>query len=187
MAANQNQITLMNSRIGFLNFSGAEGKFNAKGNRNFCVFLEPDVADQMLKDGWNVKFLKPRDEGDAPQPYLQVSVKFENRPPKVFLVTSKNKTRLEEEMVQMVDFVEIDYADLIITAYHWNVNGNSGIKAYLNTAYIVIVENELDQKYMEVPDSGLGALTSGGEALAIEGGALQDMGEYDGEILEIEG
>lgn len=185
MAANQNQITLQNSRIGFLNFSGAEGKFNRAGDRNFCVFLEPEVADQMMKDGWNVKYLKPRDEQEDRQAYLQVAVKFENRPPKIFLVTSRNKTKLDEDMVSMVDFVEIDYADLILTAYHWNVNGNTGVKAYLNTAYIVIVENALDQKYIDVPDSGMSALTAKGETLELEGEILEDLGEMDGS-LELE-
>ena len=55
-----NNIVMENARLIFKNFSGEESKFNRKGNRNFCVVLDPEVADDLIKDGWNVRFLRPR-------------------------------------------------------------------------------------------------------------------------------
>ena len=37
-------ITIENVQVGFKNFAGAEGPYNRKGDRNFAVFLDEDVA-----------------------------------------------------------------------------------------------------------------------------------------------
>ena len=63
-----NNIVMENARLIFKNFSGEESKFNRKGNRNFCVVLDPEVADDLIKDGWNVRFLRPREDGEEPTP-----------------------------------------------------------------------------------------------------------------------
>src|SRR3954466_14802410 len=87
----------------FRNFSGREGQYNREGDRNFAVILTEDVAQQMLKDGWNVKYLDPREEGDEPTPYISVSVNFKNRPPRVVLLTSTSRTQLDEDSVEVLD------------------------------------------------------------------------------------
>ena len=74
------KIRIEDARIGFKNFSGKEGKYNTAGRRNFCVFLETDLALRLEEDGWNVRWLEPRDEDDARQPYLSVDVSFKNFP-----------------------------------------------------------------------------------------------------------
>lgn len=179
MADSNAPVFLENSRIGFRNFAGEGGQFNAQGDRNFCVFLEPDIAQQMINDGWNVKHLKARDEDEAPQAYLQIKVNFANRPPRMFLVSSKGKTPINEDMVGIVDWAELQYTDLMVSPYKWNVNGKTGVKAYLKSAYFILQEDELDRKYIDVPDSAQNALTSGPDT-------LHDLGEIN-EVLELEG
>jgi len=135
------------ARIIFRNFTGKEGQFNREGDRNFAVILPEDVAEQMLADGWNVRYLEPRDEGDGPTPYISVSVNFNNRPPRVILLTSTSRTQLDEKSVEILDWSDIKTADLIARGYDWNVNGKSGTKAYLQSLFVTIEEDALERKY----------------------------------------
>lgn len=154
----EDNIRIEGARIGFRNFSGEEGRFNPKGRRNFCVFLEEDIAKDMEKEGWNVKWLQPREEGDEPQAYLQVKVVFGKIPPKIVLVTMRGKTRLDEDTVNILDWAEIQNVDLVIRPYNWEVNGNTGVSAYIKTMYVTLREDEFESKYYDVPDSAASAM-----------------------------
>lgn len=140
-------------RIIFRNFKGAEGMYNREGDRNFAVILDDDVAEDLVKDGWNVKYLKARDEEDVEQPYLSVSVNFKGRPPRVVMISSRGSTDLDEESTEILDWVDIANVDLIVNPYTWSVNGKTGVKAYLKTLYVTIDEDELELKYNDVPDA----------------------------------
>jgi hypothetical protein len=131
----------------FRNFAGKEGQYNREGDRNFAVILPKDLAEQMLKDGWNVRYLEVREEGDEEAPYVQVSVSFKNRPPRVILLTSTTRTQLDEDSVEVLDWADIQIADLIARGYDWDVNGKTGTKAYLQSLFVTIKEDALEQKY----------------------------------------
>jgi len=147
MAANDKNVVMENVRIIFRNFSGKEGQYNREGDRNFAVLLDDKTAEQMAKDGWNVKVLKAREEGDEDQPYLTVAVNFKGRPPRVVMVTSRGRTNLGEDEVSVLDFADIKNVDLIVGPYEWVVNGKTGVKAYLQSIYVTIEEDALELKY----------------------------------------
>lgn len=146
---------VVSGAIRFRNFAGKEGRYNKAGDRNFCLLLNPEDADAMLKDGWNVRFLDPRDEGDKPTPYIQIKVGFggKGRPPKIVLVTKRGKTQVDEDTVNTLDWAEIEKADIAINPYHYEVNGKFGVKAYLKTMYVTIAEDDFEERYYDVPDS----------------------------------
>lgn len=142
-----------NARIIYRNFAGKEGQYNREGDRNFCVLVDPDTAEALRNDGWNVRQLRAREEGDTPQDILQVSLNYKGRvPPYVVLINSKGRLPLDEDTVEVLDQMDIEDVDVIINPYPWNINGKSGISAYVKTLYVKITEHRFDLKYADLDE-----------------------------------
>lgn len=152
-------LVIENAHLFSKNFSGKEGQYNPAGRRNFCVFIDdPDLARDMEEDGWNIKWLNPKDEGAEPRAFIQVAVSYKNIPPKVVIISSRGQTVLNEDEINMLDWAEVENFDVSINPSSWEVNGNRGIKGYLKSIYATIVEDELDAKYYDIPDSALSSI-----------------------------
>lgn len=155
MPPNDGTVLMEGVRIIFRNFAGKEGQYNREGDRNFAVLIDDKVAADMDADGWNVKWLNPRseEEGEERQAYLPVSVNFKGRPPRIVLITSRGRSNLDESSIEMLDWADIINVDLIVRPYEWTVNDKSGIKAYLQSIYVTIEEDPLEQKYNALDQS----------------------------------
>lgn len=142
-------LTLENAHIFFKDFS-AEGRF-ANGKRTFCVEIPEDLVEQLKQDGWNLKIRESRQDPDAVTWFIKVEASYRARPPRVICIPSitKNRTYLTEATIASLDYAEILNVDLTINPYPWEVNGKSGVKAYLGTMYVTIQEDPLDAKYTE--------------------------------------
>ena len=115
-------IIIENARIMFRNFSGKEEKYNRAGDRNFCVIIEDhNDAQRLIEDGWNVRVMPPREEGDEPRHYIQDFAEISN-----------------------VDLIIRPYNWII---QEGTKNEKSGVKAYLKTMYVTIEEDEFAEKY----------------------------------------
>lgn len=131
------------ARIIYRNFSGEGSKFNREGDRNFSVIIDnPEIADELVAQGWNVKIREPREEGDDPFIHLPVKVKFNDRGPNVYLQSGNRRVRLDEESISCLDNVDIINVDLDIRPYDWEVNGKTGRTAYLHS---MCVTQEVDR------------------------------------------
>ena len=156
----KSNISIEGARIGFRNFSGVAGKFNAKGNRNFCVFLDFELGEVLAQDGWNVRWLEPRDEDEARQAYLQVALNYGSFPPNIVLITKAGKSLLNVDTINILDWADITNVDIIIRPYNWEFNGKTGVKAYVKSMYVTLAEDDFEGKYKDVPDSAKNSLSS---------------------------
>lgn len=164
-----------NARLIYKNFSGKKGEFNPEGQRNFCILLDDDIAKQMEKDGWTIKYLKPLEEGDSPRPMIKVKIRFDNRPPKIVIVSSRGKSQIGEEEVNMLDWAEMKTVDVNLNPYEWERNGSSGVTAYLKSLYAVIESDPLEEKYEINTDSANGCIGGCGNcAICDNDGPCQD-------------
>ena len=165
MERNYEPVMIRNARIFKSNFSGKEiPPYNPAGRRNFCVFIDDlKAAEDMERDGWNIRWLEPRNEGDERKAFVTIAVNFNNRPPKIILVTSRGETRLSEEEVGMLDWAEKEQIDLTINPRYWDDNGKQRVKAYLRTMIVKIyeddLEREIDQRYSNAPAGAMDAVT----------------------------
>lgn len=144
-------IELEGARLIFKNFQGKGTQYNAEGNRNFGVLLDDDLAEQLERDGWKVRYLNPKDDDPDQyrQPWLSVKVKFDPYPPIAVLITSRGKKKLTEETIDQLDWSRIRNCDLIIRPYNYPelANRPAGVAAYLKAIYVTIEENRFEEKY----------------------------------------
>lgn len=130
----------------FRNFSKAPDKFNPEGprNANFWVVLEPEKAQELIEEGFNVKEKENRD-GDL-EYRLQVSVS-DLYPPTIVKVCGKVKTSLDKETMATLDRDELEKVDLVLSKGKWEFGGKTGVKAWLDKGYFTIVKDKFDDRY----------------------------------------
>lgn len=147
--------------IRWLNFAGKVRDFNPNGERNFCLFVDDQLAEQLDRDGWNVKMTKPRKDASpqeraehVPEAYLEVKVGYKMHPPRITMrgESTGKSSELGEDTVDILDEVDIATVDVIVRAREYDVNGKTGIKAYLKRGVFVIEEDFLDMKYARMDD-----------------------------------
>jgi hypothetical protein len=119
----------------FKNFEGRGDKFNREGDRNFSLLIEdPNTADALIREGWNVKIKETEDE---PFMRLPVKVKFTDYGPNVYLISGGRRVELDEESIGMLDQIDIESVDMDIRPYDWDVSGRQGRTAYLQSMQVV--------------------------------------------------
>ena len=145
-------VSIEDAKIRFRNFTGEPTKFNkAGGKRTFSVVLEEETAKRLMEDGWNVKTWEP-EGSDEPMYHLQVEASYNLYPPKIYMISGNKKTLLTEDTIAALQYAEFSKVDLIIRPYCWEVQGKSGVKAYVKSMYVTIVEDEFEKKYRDLDD-----------------------------------
>nr|DAT35098.1 MAG TPA: hypothetical protein [Caudoviricetes sp.]DAY44705.1 MAG TPA: hypothetical protein [Caudoviricetes sp.] len=132
-------ICIENAKLFFLNFSGATSRYNKEGRREFSTSIPLDLVDDLVNDGWNIKYGKDRDRNPDPEkPYITVKVRYDFKPPAIWMITGGKKVLLSEDTVGSLDSVAIKTADIVVSPHAYEIKGNKGISAYLKEAYITI-------------------------------------------------
>lgn len=131
----------------YRNFAGDPDRFNPQGCMgNFWVFLTDEKAHELEAQGLNVRWRENRD-GDM-EGRLQVFVRFEHVPPKIFVKSGDKATELDKDSVRGLNHDELSSASLIINPYRYVVNGREGVKAYLKKGYFTLSEDPYEAAFM---------------------------------------
>ena len=149
--ANVNNINIEGAIIIWKNFSGERDKFNP-GKRGFSVVIDDTVmADELRQEGWNVKDRPLQEGADDSEQEWTLPVKLNmNRYTQVWLIVGNHKTLLDEDTVSQLDVVDIVNCDISIRPYEWEMNGRTGITAYVDSMYVTIRENKFAKKYADL-------------------------------------
>lgn len=149
--ANVNNINIEGAMIIWKNFSGERDKFNP-GKRGFSVVIDDTVmADELRQEGWNVKDRPLQEGADDSEQEWTLPVKLNmNRYTQVWLIVGNHKTLLDEDTVSQLDVVDIVNCDISIRPYEWEMNGRTGITAYVDSMYVTIRENKFAKKYADL-------------------------------------
>lgn len=137
-------LQINDAQIKYRNFTGVGDRYNREGDRNFALIISSEeIKDALLDDvneygaAWNVK-IKQREEGDDPDMYMNVKVKFTAFGPNIYLKSGDAApVRLDEDSVECLDHIDIASVDLDIRAYDDQINGRGFRSAYLQSIYVV--------------------------------------------------
>jgi hypothetical protein len=151
--APKNILQIDDARIIFKNFEGRGDKFNREGDRNFSLLIEdPNTAEALQREGWNVKIKEGRDEDDGPFMRLPVKVKFTDYGPNVYLISGGKRVELDEESIGCLDNIDIESVDMDLRPYDWDVNGRTGRTAYLQSMQVVQRIDRFAARYANMTD-----------------------------------
>lgn len=135
----------------YRNFSGRPTPYKAEGGvRDFCVRIEdPERAQDLIDKGWYIKEYRDRETGEVLFWYLRVTVSYRFTPPEVYQLVpgTQEMMFLGEDLIGNLDHADIDYADLTVSASRWEMNGRTGIKAYLQSMYVMPRPSRFSKKY----------------------------------------
>lgn len=151
--APKNILQIDDAKIIFRNFEGRGDKFNREGDRNFSLLIEdPDTADALVREGWNVRIKEGRDPDEGPFMRLPVKVKFTDYGPNIYLVTGDRRNELDEESIGCLDNIDIESVDMDIRPYDWEVNGRTGRTAYLQSMQVIQRIDRFAARYANMRD-----------------------------------
>lgn len=120
-------VRIDNAKLVLVDFSGMKNRY---GNaREFGVKIDDETAARKLRElGFNVKSW-------ADMTFIKVKVGGKHFPT-IYIRDGEENRMLSPNEFGRIDNMRIDRADLDIRPYDWNVNGNTGRSAYLDTMLI---------------------------------------------------
>jgi hypothetical protein len=150
------------------NFSGLERErngqiVNSAGNRNFCIDIPSDgvmvndgtnawkTPEELIEEGWPVRIRRNTNEGDAPSYYMAIRVRFDIRPPVVYLVIGDDRKQIGEDEIDTFDGRSFTHCNLIIhpsIRKDWNT-GETKITPYLKEGWFYLLRSPFEVAWDE--------------------------------------
>ena len=141
----------------FRNFEGRKSEYNPMGEKEFGVVIEdPELAQQMAEDNWNVKTLTNRDGRDylygiktdgEDLHWVKIKVKYRKNngdatiPPVIKIRTANNEINYNEEDLKELDTADLMDVDLKINFSKKTINGKQITTGYLNLMRATMIDD----------------------------------------------
>lgn len=119
------------------------GTFEDGKKRHFAVLIDDENAKNLTDLGFNVKYYQPKDSEREGYNYLDISIAdWVIKDEKISVVsTDMIEVKQNFDTIGNLDHANnIDFADIEITPRRWEMNGASGIKAWLSEMYVYLQE-----------------------------------------------
>lgn len=170
---NDLEIEDANIKWAWSHFNGAADTFNAEGERNFVVTLDPTDARALMEipDGWSIKeYVDTREgaEGSEPEYTIKIKISYRFEPPKIFFLKEKEvvdpetgvatmqlrKFRVETE-AELNDITRgtVQRIDFVAKPSRWIRNGEAGVTPYLSEMYVHMADSKIGGKYDDVEEA----------------------------------
>lgn len=137
----------------YRNFNGAVSRFNNTGAKKFTVRLNEEIALDLKQKGYNIK-QKELDNGEFTY-QLEVFINYGSYAPNIYAITGNVKKLLDDNTVKSLQGADIISVDLCIRPYNWELNGKTGVKAYVKYMYVNIEEDPFADDYAYLDDGAL--------------------------------
>lgn len=141
------EIENANVKWAFSHFDGQADTFNDPGDHNFTLIIDEEHARELIAEGWNIRVMDGREEGDPPEYLLKVKISYRFEPPKVYLIKGERKIRANELDLSDIKRATCEQLDLIITPSPWVHGRDSGITAYVKEMYAKVKESRFSERY----------------------------------------
>ena len=138
------------------NFKGEEqrdrttGKIvNGTGRRNFLLFLNDEVAEELKTYGCEVKYTRPRDDNDIPRPYMSINVSYNLKPVEAHLIANNQDTMLDEQRIGTLNDVDFKNLGLVLEfgREKTHLNGVTFIPVFASQIWAEIVPSYFGARY----------------------------------------
>ena len=141
MANEKKLISIENTRFIFkTNFSGdpARDTYGSDARRANIIISDPQQAEELLAEGFNVKQTKPRDDDENFEPtyFVAINVNYDSSwPPKIYLVSGDAEpVPLDEESIDILDKIYVINVNAVLNPYHNQKTGRCSL--YVRTMYV---------------------------------------------------
>lgn len=148
-----NDLEISGAHVFAKNFEGEEKKKNGKivnsaGTRTFCVEIDPDIAQDLKNDGWNIT-MRINQEDNSMFCYLPVEVRFRPIRPVIYAITNDVKRSLDEDQIHQLDHRNFSNADLLIHPRVWFDEDENRwrVKAFLAEGWFYIRQSRFAEQW----------------------------------------
>ena len=153
-------VVVKNACIMFTNFAGEKDRFNM-GKPQFNLVLTEEAARELQADGWNIRIMPAREEGESPTYMTNINVAFSDdgrRNPTIKLYSSLDGKRvcrrLSAETIGILDDIRLERINLRIGSFNYDGDKYT-MKGYLRELQAVqkAEQTSFDDDYADYQDN----------------------------------